>query len=385
MFQSVVALALADLTISSWTHRSPDADVLHHYGEAISKLRSALLNEDQLHEDALIFAIMALIAVDYLIGNLPSFRAHLYGMRRIIQLRGGIDALGWQAYLRPGIISLESFWQYLCGQPHLSHLTTTSTPTTVDSSASTQQPPTPPPPPMLQFPLDNPNPTEAPAQIQASLPSGFRGLATRKLLSAPLTHTIHALLQTERGYSYDRPTTHIHPDGIRKFLNFKDQHGRPITTATTLRFSERIAVLLSSPNLTPTHVDRLCCIALFFYLLGFTRAEQCSQIYAAQLRHYTAELSRLDFAHEQKDPEIQALMAWAMFMVASTLLPVVVGPSMSRVDDVRSELAVKVVTWYWPRNDWQDMERLFSGFVVNESCIETWRALWEATVCEVSG
>ena len=39
--------------------------------------------------------------LQYLLGNLASFEAHLKGLRKIVRMRGGIDALGWPTLLKP--------------------------------------------------------------------------------------------------------------------------------------------------------------------------------------------------------------------------------------------------------------------------------------------
>jgi hypothetical protein len=81
---------------------------------------------------------------------------------------------------------------------------------------------------------------------------------------------------------------------------------------------------------------------------------------------------------------VRGALAWGLFVVASTQLPAGAVGERGGGGGLRRELAEKVVRWYWPGHKWRDMVGVFEGFVVNESCLETWRVLWERTVEDIS-
>ena len=63
MFEALIALAQANLTIHRWAD-GPDKDALFHYSRSLQRLRE-LLSQQQGHEhDSILFAIIALMGVD---------------------------------------------------------------------------------------------------------------------------------------------------------------------------------------------------------------------------------------------------------------------------------------------------------------------------------
>ena len=64
MFAALVALSQANLTIQGWTLAGPDPGALHHYHRAIQRLRALFAQERGYSQDAVLFAIIALMGVD---------------------------------------------------------------------------------------------------------------------------------------------------------------------------------------------------------------------------------------------------------------------------------------------------------------------------------
>lgn len=63
MFEAVIALAQANLTIHRWVD-GPDKDALLHYNRSLQRLRKTLSQKDGHTQDSILFAIIALMGVD---------------------------------------------------------------------------------------------------------------------------------------------------------------------------------------------------------------------------------------------------------------------------------------------------------------------------------
>jgi hypothetical protein len=63
MFESLISLSRANLTIKDWNRGRPDESTLYHYCNAIKNLREAVSSE-KLTSDSILFAIIALMNVD---------------------------------------------------------------------------------------------------------------------------------------------------------------------------------------------------------------------------------------------------------------------------------------------------------------------------------
>ena len=63
MFEALIALSQANLTVHQWSN-GPDPDALYHYNRALRRLRDLLDREQDYTQDAVLFAIVALMGVD---------------------------------------------------------------------------------------------------------------------------------------------------------------------------------------------------------------------------------------------------------------------------------------------------------------------------------
>ena len=124
MFEALIALSQANLTIQNWRRDGPDREALYHYSRSVHRLRELLYQQHGYAQDSVLFAIVALMGVDvssnlfrceikplpaltvsqYLLNDLTAFEVHLGGLRRIVSLRGGLDQLGWPLILKPYLI-----------------------------------------------------------------------------------------------------------------------------------------------------------------------------------------------------------------------------------------------------------------------------------------
>jgi hypothetical protein len=63
MFEALIALAQANLTAHRWSN-GPDKDALFHYSRSLQRLREVLSQQHGYAQDAILFAIIALMGVD---------------------------------------------------------------------------------------------------------------------------------------------------------------------------------------------------------------------------------------------------------------------------------------------------------------------------------
>jgi hypothetical protein len=355
MFQATVALALADATANTWTDDYASPDVLYHYGRSLSTLRRSLEDAQALRDDALLFAIMALIGIDYLLNDLHSLGAHLQGLRHVINLRGGLEAVGFPLLLKPAVLSVESFYSYIYQQPHLL------------PSGSAH--------PVLSAGIEDPVPEEDEIQNMLQvIPAGYHTLLGRSPQSPKILSIVFNLAETDTQLQHDMPTSFAYREGVRKFLNFNTTSGQPVTVASALHCCGELAKLLVGPEMS--QVERSCCIAMFIYLLGFSRSEQLSSVYFTQLQHHTQEL--LDMPLRDEDQEGTELIGWAMFVVSSTLLPITARGGMGGDNaDKRYALALRTVEYFSRQRTWDMMAVTLQDFIWNDTCMISWKNLWD--------
>ena len=63
MFEALIALSQANLTVHQWSNGA-DPDALYHYNRSLRRLRDLLDREQDYTQDAVLFAIVALMGVD---------------------------------------------------------------------------------------------------------------------------------------------------------------------------------------------------------------------------------------------------------------------------------------------------------------------------------
>jgi hypothetical protein len=64
MFEALLASTFSNMRIHSWLDRQPDKQTIGHYGEALSKLRDSLAQQNAYIEDAVVFSILSLLEVE---------------------------------------------------------------------------------------------------------------------------------------------------------------------------------------------------------------------------------------------------------------------------------------------------------------------------------
>lgn len=351
MLESILALACSNLSIMSTTEHGTNTRLraVFHYGQAINLLRETLSNGYT--GDAVLFAIMSIMGVNYLWDDLAAFESNLAGLRQIIALRGGLDSLAWPSLLRPGILTLESFWTYLSSQAHLLGHDT-----------------------LLAIATNELTPFEGDVEaLISTLPLGFRTLAENHRLSINLLPIIQREAAFDASLSRSPPSAFMNHDGVRKFAHLRTRNGDEVTVASNLQSCEELARLLTNRELMP--LDIVCCVGLFINSLCITRSEQLSPIYFTQLQHHAKQL--MDFGLNDDDTSARDLITWTIFNVASTMVPgrMTIQPS-NYQDDLRLSLAVKVAQ-HFSTSAWEDMQLLLRGFICSDSCIDAFKNAWD--------
>ena len=95
LLEAILAAARRQLALETGTENEGSLTIgtMHHYGAAVASLRRRLSDTTAVYDDAVFWTIIALIVNDQEMQDWESFEVHLSGLRRIVTLRGGPDAL----------------------------------------------------------------------------------------------------------------------------------------------------------------------------------------------------------------------------------------------------------------------------------------------------
>lgn len=119
LFELMVSLAAASHAARRGITRAPTREVLVHYGKGIEALRLKMAKSASSDDDATLLSVMALlgiavsfveslelevlILVQLMYSDFSSFEIHLTGLRHLVELRGGVDNLGWNGFIKNSI------------------------------------------------------------------------------------------------------------------------------------------------------------------------------------------------------------------------------------------------------------------------------------------
>jgi hypothetical protein len=113
LFEAIIVVSEAVKTVGVG---KPNRQVMYHHGQSLKQLRQTLLSGSDIAADYVLFTIIAMLAINYHLNDMAAFEMHLEGMRSLVTMRGGLDALGWPLILKPGIQTLEGLWAYYSSQ-----------------------------------------------------------------------------------------------------------------------------------------------------------------------------------------------------------------------------------------------------------------------------
>ncbi|ETN37143.1 uncharacterized protein HMPREF1541_08133 [Cyphellophora europaea CBS 101466] len=84
--------------------------ILKYQHMALLELRRRLLADKD--TEVLLWTITILMALDVTFGSYESWKAHFEGLDRIISMRGGLESLNGNMYLKTKVIGFNTFWLY---------------------------------------------------------------------------------------------------------------------------------------------------------------------------------------------------------------------------------------------------------------------------------
>jgi Fungal specific transcription factor domain len=87
--------------------------VMRHATEAISQLQVKLVCEKDSLDDAVLIAMLNLAAMEFHENNFGRLNIHMQAITRIVELRGGVDRLGFDGYLGHTILAYTTLWQQM--------------------------------------------------------------------------------------------------------------------------------------------------------------------------------------------------------------------------------------------------------------------------------
>ncbi|KIW86742.1 uncharacterized protein Z519_12655 [Cladophialophora bantiana CBS 173.52] len=349
MFELMVALAQASYEARQGNARGPTREVLVHYGKGVEALRLKMARSSACDDDATILAVMALLGIALIYNDFASFETHLIGLRHLVEMRGGVDYLGWDGFLKNAITGLESLWAY-----HENKKLIIST-----TEASIK----------LQYP-SHPFPPDLCALI-AKLPDGFREVA----LSGRLCVHIITLLS-----------------GISEWV---DQ----------LQSPRKKAVLpLGDPNgtyLKQTHVclelvplrglntlERVLCSALAAITTEtFNKSKQQNPVHRRLIESLSEMLCRYNL--RDLPPECTT---WMALVIAGPVFPPAeraagkaTALSTGQPQTPRTILLDRILESSTSARNWKWVKKSVAKFFWSEDLLETWRQTWELGVLRYIG
>ncbi|KAJ9607366.1 hypothetical protein H2200_008439 [Cladophialophora chaetospira] len=347
MFELMVALARASYDTRQGLAREPSREVLIHYGKGVEALRLKMARTSTYDDDATILAVMALLGIALIYNDFSSFETHLAGLRHLVELRGGVDSLGWDGFIKNSITGLESLWAY--------HENKKLSIATTESNIK------------LEYP-SHPFPPDLCITI-AKLPEGFRDLA----LSSSLSLQIIALLS--RISEWINQMECGRPKGVLPL-------GEP--NGTYLRQTHACLELVPLHGLSV--LERAICTAVVIMTTEtFNKSKQQNPVHRRLIETLSERLFRSDL---RQGP--QACTMWLALVIAGPRRPPVdkagtastpnEGRCVSEPQRPRDILLVKVVQTIPSARHWRWVQKSAQRFFAGEELLEIWQPTWEAAV-----
>ncbi|OCT53722.1 hypothetical protein CLCR_09974 [Cladophialophora carrionii] len=379
MFELMVALSRASFDARQGNAREPTREVLVHYGKGIEALRLRMAKSSACDDDATILSVMALLGIALIYGDFRSFETHLTGLRHLVDMRGGVDSLGWGGFIKNSITGyvtphtklhplralfersrtpsntitdllkrLESLWAYHENRK----LTIATTETHIK----------------LEYPK-HPFPPELCVTI-AKLPDGFRELA----LSATLSLQIIALLSNVSEW-----VSQMQYGRKKNVLPLGEPNG------TYLRQTHMCLELVPLRGLDV--LERAICAAIATVTTEtFNKTKQQNPVH----RRMIETLSEMLFRYDLQSLPAECTM-WLALVIAGPPRAVdgsVASPASSTGESCNSDesqrprdvLLDKTIEVSPSARDWKWVKKAVQKFFFNEELLEAWQQTWEVAV-----
>ncbi|OQV07571.1 Fungal specific transcription factor domain-containing protein isoform 2 [Cladophialophora immunda] len=344
MFELMVALAQASYDARRGNTREPTREVLVHYGKGVEALRLKMARSSACDDDATILAVMALLGIALIYNDFVSFETHLIGLRHLVEMRGGVDYLGWDGFLKNSITGLESLWAY--------HENKKLRISTTEASIKLQYPRHPFPPDLCT--------------LIAKLPDGFREVA----LSGSLCVQIITMLSYVSEWVKQL-------QGPRKkgVLPLGDPNG------TYMKQTQTCLELVPLRGLNT--LERVLCSATAAVTTEtFRKSKQQNPVH----RRLVESLSEMLARYNLRDLPPECTI-WMALVIAGPPHPATEGATSKATSannnqphSPRNILLDRILEDSSSARNWKWVKKSITKFFWSEDLVETWRQTWELGV-----
>ena len=326
MFLEIIfTLCLAQIDRTSAPDCTPSSAVTYHRGNVLRALRQALVKDDVEVEDAILFAVIGLLAFDMIYMDWTSFEAHIKGLRQLIKMKGGVDNLGWH-----GWFSSTYTWAELCWQDRKLEI----------AKQHFQQAPK-----ALTYPAHPYFPTLC-ATISA-LPEGFRDLALSARLSLQVINHLDKVTQWTKSLVLSSAEER---DSNRAYLE-------------ELKLAHETRVLLATCSLTQE--ENLACVGVIGFIITHDDRVQTDR-HPKGLTDFIPDPECLSGEIQLRDVTL-----WMALVVAAA------EHNSTTTLQSQSALLDHVVAQCWYGNDWAHIQARMSSFFCTRGLERRWKIYWE--------
>ncbi|OAP59112.1 hypothetical protein AYL99_06410 [Fonsecaea erecta] len=344
MFELMVALAQASFDARRRNTREPTREVLVHYGKGVEALRLKMARISTCDDDATILAVMALLGIALMYNDFVSFETHLIGLRHLVEMRGGVDNLGWDGFLKNSIIGLESLWAY--------HENKKMSISMNEASIKLQYPKHPFPPDLCT--------------LIAKLPEGFGEMALTGNLCVQILTILSRVSEWVKQLQGPRK---------KGVLPLGDPNG------TYMKQTQACLELVPLRGLKT--LERVLCSAIAAITVEtFSKSKQQNPVHRRMLESLSEMLSQ----YELRDlpPECAIWMALVIAGPPHASTDGATGQAMSssegQSESPRNILLDRIMENLSSARNWKWVEKSIRKFYYSEDLLETWRHTWELTV-----
>ncbi|KIX06294.1 uncharacterized protein Z518_04269 [Rhinocladiella mackenziei CBS 650.93] len=335
MFELMVTLAEASHSARLGKGRKPTRDVLIHYGHGLRALRLNMERSAAPDDDATILTVLLLLGIALIYNDFAAFETHLTGLRQLVEMRGGVDNLGWDGFLKTSIVSLESLWAYHENKK----LNIAPTEAKIK----------------LEYPR-HPFPPDLCALI-AKLPEGFGELSLVGVFSFQMIKILSRMSEWINQLQHGRQEGALRlgdPDGTY----FKQAHS--------------CLELIGLPSLSLLE-KILCCALVACALETYNKKPQQNPVHRRLLESLTEMLNRYNL-----DPLDKECSMWMALVIAGpSSLPKEDGADYDRLAYSRNILLDQMIEKSVSSRNWEWVKHSVQKFFWDQQLLERWHDTWE--------
>jgi len=323
VLESALALCQAQLELRARPESQPSKLVLFHRGKALNLIQRKISGSEI--DDALLIAICASISYDLIYSNWTSVEAHLKALRFLVNLRGGLNNLGWQ-----GWFAFIYSWAELRWISHLAQ----EAPYQPGHRAI-----------VLEYPRHPYSPTIC--LLISKLPVGFQEVARTGSISLQVLTFLKRTFEWSKGYTIAM---------CNHWITEESQY-----CLDGMRLENWVVVVLGSRNLEQD--ERLLCIGLLAYIISFDGQ------HARHTKDLEDHMVNLGDTCGHLSPSKCPWVIWVSMVIAAAK-DSIAAPLPNRWLLLDLLLHEGIVT------SWKEVQEILQTFLWNKSLDERWEASW---------